>query len=47
MNGDYIYLDKGGMSATIIPKRAFEDNEQRNEFIEYIRQVHAIATGNQ
>jgi hypothetical protein len=41
VNGDYIYLDRGGMNAIIIPRRAFADDEQRNECIEYIKRIHA------
>jgi hypothetical protein len=32
------------MNAIIIPKRAFEDDGHRNNFIDYIKRTHAAAT---
>jgi hypothetical protein len=43
VNEDYIYIYISAVNAIIIPKRAFSDDRQRNDFIDYIQRNHAIA----
>ena len=38
IDGEYIYLYLNTANAIIIPKRAFTDDKQRNEFIDYVNE---------